>query len=127
MTLVFVHARISSIALIYSAAVGLWALYTAYQKRDLDSNFWGALAINELIFVAQTVIGLLMVAQGAQPARAVHYLYGAVGILTIPAAFAYTRGQGARREALIYGLICLFLAGVSIRAAGTGAIALPSP
>jgi heme A synthase len=121
MSLLLIHSRLANTGMLYSAAVGLWALYLAFRKRDLDPNFWGALAINEIIFIVEALLGVTMWAQGLRPDRVVHLLYGVLAVITIPAAFAFTRGKGTRREAAIYGLICLFLAGVAIRAATTAA------
>ncbi|MBI3244373.1 MAG: hypothetical protein HYZ49_19000 [Chloroflexi bacterium] len=122
MSLLLIHSRLATTGMLYSAAVGLWALYLAFRKRDLDANFWGALAINEIIFIVEAVLGVTMWAQGLRPGRLIHILYGIVAIITIPSAFAFTRGRGTRREALIYGALCLFLAGVAIRAATTAGL-----
>ncbi|HLB50452.1 MAG TPA: hypothetical protein VJL59_25805 [Anaerolineales bacterium] len=119
MPLPLIHSRIFITGTVYSAIVGLWALYVGIRNRNLDSNFWGALVINEIIFIAQGVLGVLMVIEGLRPGRDVHYLYGVLGIITIPAAFAFTHGRDTRREAFIYAAVCLFLAGVAIRAATT--------
>lgn len=116
MPISLIHAQLAVTATVYSGVVGLWALYLALRKRGLSSSLWGALAINELIFIAQAGFGIALWIEGLRPARAVHWLYGLLGILTLPAAFAFTRGRGERREALIYALVCLFLAGVAIRA-----------
>ncbi|MEK7328795.1 MAG: hypothetical protein AAB217_26420 [Chloroflexota bacterium] len=119
MSILSIHDRLADTGMYYSAIVGLWALYLAFRKRDLDSNFWGALVINEIIFIAEATLGVTMWAQGLRPARIVHLLYGVLAVITIPAAFAFTKGRATNREAALYGLICLFLAGVAIRAATT--------
>jgi len=56
---------------------------------------------------------------GLQAGRWVHYLYGFLSVITLPGAFAYMRGRDSRREVLLYGLIGLFMVGVSLRAIGT--------
>ena len=119
MPLVAIHDRLWITAAIYSAAVGLWALYLAFKQQDLSSNFWGALAINELLFVVQAILGGIILAQDAQTVRWVHYLYVLTGVLTLPAAYVFTHGRGARQEASTYGLVCLFLMGIAIRAITT--------
>ena len=119
MPLVAIHDRLWITAAIYSAVVGLWAFYRAFQQQDLDSNFWGALVINELIFIVQAILGAIVLLQNAQAARWVHYLYVVVGVITLPAAYAFTHGRGTRQEASTYGLVCLFLMGIAIRAVTT--------
>jgi hypothetical protein len=118
MSLSDVHSRLYIACLIYSLAVGGWAFYLSYKNRDLDSNFWGALAINEILFVAVAILDVVLYLNGSiVPERpAVHFLYTATGILTIPAAYTFTRQRATAREAGVYGAVCLFLAGIAIRA-----------
>jgi len=42
-----------------------------------------------------------------------------VAAITLPAYYAYSKGQDDRRAAFTYGLICLFLVGIVLRAATT--------
>jgi hypothetical protein len=66
---------------------------------------------------------VVLYALGGRPARTwVHILYGILLVITLPGAFAYLRGKDTRREALIYGLVGLFLAGVSLRAISTATV-----
>ena len=118
MSLADIHSRIYVTCLIYSLAVGVWAFYLSYKNRDIDSNFWGALAINEILFVVVAGLDLyLFLNQIIVPERpAVHFLYTATGLLTLPAAYTFTRGRATAREAGVYGAVCLFLAGIAIRA-----------
>lgn len=113
-----VHFRLYVACLIYSVAVGGWAFYLSYKNRDLDSNFWGALVINEILFVAVGLLDVVLYFNGTiVPERpAVHFLYTATGLLTIPAAYTFTKQRATAREAGIYGAVCLFLAGIAIRA-----------
>lgn len=115
MSLLAIHDRLWITAIIYSIAMGCWAFFLAFQRRDLDSNFWGALVINEIIYIVQAVLGGYFLFQDSQPARWVHYLYVVVGVITIPAAFAFTKGRGTRREASVYGILLWFLAGIAVR------------
>lgn len=116
MLLRVLHDGLANTALMYTLLVALWSFWLYHRRRDLTSQFWGALVIAALIFVLQAVIGATMVLQGRFPWRNVHYLYGVLGVITLPAAFGFTRGRGGFREALLYGLILLFLTGVALRA-----------
>ncbi len=118
MSLSDVHFRLYVACLIYSLAVGGWAFYLSYKNRELDSNFWGAIAINEILFVVVAVLDVVLFINGSiVPDRpVVHFLYTATGLLTIPAAYTFTHGRNTAREAGIYGAVCLFLAGIAIRA-----------
>jgi hypothetical protein len=39
-----------------------------------------------------------------------------------PAAYGFTRGSDSRREVVVYALMALFLAGISLRAMTTSAL-----
>jgi hypothetical protein len=113
-----IHFRLYVACLIYALAMGGWSFYLSFKNRPLDSNFWGALVVNEILFVAVGMIDvILIVTGGIVPERPwVHLLYTATGLLTIPAAYTFTQGRATAREAGIYGAVCLFLAGIAIRA-----------
>jgi len=120
MSLTDIHSRLAIAMLLFSAVAGIWGLALHFLRRKIDGNFWGVLASGELLFVAQAVLGLVMYLQGDRPARTIHLLYGAVAALALPAVYAFTGGRDDRRAALTYGLVMLFLFGISLRAMGTG-------
>ena len=119
MTLTEVHARLATSMLIFLSVAGVWGLAVFFLRRTITGGYWGILAIGEILILAQMVLGIILWIEGARPARTVHVLYGIVAAISIPGYYAYTRGQDDRRASLTYGLICLFLVGVSIRAMGT--------
>ena len=105
--------------MLYSLALGLYGLKIYFRKRAISSGFWGTLVLGELLYLAQVVVGLVMLFQSARPERSVHLLYGVLPVIVLPAAYAFTRGRDDHNAALSYGLIGLFLAGVAIRAMTT--------
>ena len=117
MSLLQLHDGLANACVIFSLLVGGYGFWRYFRKEGVGSNYWGVLATGELLYLAQGGVGALLFLNGLRPARtAVHILYGALLMLVLPAAYAYTRGQDGRREALIYGLIGLFLTGVALRA-----------
>ena len=116
MTTTRLHDGIANTILIYSLLVAAWSFWIYIRRRDLTPQFWGALAIAALLFVVQAGIGVVMLLLGLSAMRWVHYLYGTLGVITLPAVFAFTRGRSTYREALFYGLTLLFLSGVVLRA-----------
>lgn len=114
-----IHRSLSTALLLFTALSGLWGLVTYARGRGVTGSYWGILACLELLAVGQDLLGLAMLLSGEQPGRLVHILYGIVAVVTLPGAYAYTRGRDDRRAALQYGLLCLFLLGVSLRAAAT--------
>lgn len=119
MSLAFLHERLASTAILFFLAAGLWGLVTHFRRRSVGPEYWGILAIGELLILVQGVLGALLWLGGDRPGRAIHLLYGVVAVITLPAYYAFSRGQDDRRAALTYGLICLFLVAIGLRAAGT--------
>ena len=122
MSLSQIHGALANACLIFSLIIAGYGFLLYFRQRGVDSNFWGTLAAGEILFLAQGVLGVLLYASGLRPARTlVHILYGIVLVITLPGAYAVTRGRNSRREALIYAILGLFLAGVTLRAMFTAA------
>lgn len=119
MTLVDVHARLANSMLIFLSVAGVWGLAVFFLRRSITGGYWGILAVGEILILAQMIVGIILWIDGGRPARTIHVLYGIVAAISIPGYYAYTKGQDDRRASLTYGLICLFLVGISIRAIGT--------
>lgn len=121
MDLTFLHARIAVAAILFAAICGIWGVYNFLRKEGISGNYWGTLAIGELLMIAQGVLGVILWLEAHRPARpAIHILYGVVAIVTWPAAYIYTQGRDTHRESLIYGVVGLFMVGVTVRALMTG-------
>jgi len=117
----FIHNRLSVTMLLFMAALGIWGLWNAVRGVGMSPSYWGGLAIGEGLIAAQFVIGMLLYVLGGAPARGLlHVLYGVAALISLPAAFAFTRGRSTRYESLIYAVVALFLAGVTVRARLTG-------
>ena len=118
--MITIHRQFVTTLLIYTGALVLWSFYLYFRKRDINSSFLGALAIDAVLFAVQFIFGLVLVLQvGIGSIRWVHILYGSVGLITIPALYLYTKGRTTYHEALAYGITLLFLIGVVFRAAGS--------
>jgi len=113
-----IQTRLYVSCIIYSLIIGGWAFYFAFRGRDLDSNFMGALVINEVLFAVTAAFDVFLLLNGGiLPGRPdVHLLYTATAVLTLPSVYALLRGKSSSREAAFYGAACLFLAGIAIRA-----------
>jgi hypothetical protein len=119
MSLVEIHGRLANTAMFYFLLLALWGLWRALRKQGIDSSFWGALAIGEILIILQGILGAILYFGGDRPARWVHILYGVVAVLVIPGLYAYTRGESERRVMLIYGITLLISVGVILRAIST--------
>lgn len=120
-TLAFIHNRLSVTVLLFMLLMGVWMLWSYLRGAGMTGSLWGALVVGELLIVVEGLLGATLFLGGYRPARsAIHILYGIVMAMSLPAAFFYTRGRNSRAETLIYAIVALFLAGVSIRARLTG-------
>jgi hypothetical protein len=115
-----VHARLGSTLALFMLALGLWAMATYLMKREVSPSFMGALLIGETLALVQATVGVFLWITAGSPGRTVHILYGVLSVILIPFVYFRTEGRTTRREALVFGLLCLFLFGVSLRAASTG-------
>ena len=119
--LTLLHARLLTTILLFFGALAIWGFVNYMRGQGLSGGYKGALAIGELMMIAELIIGVLLLLNGRQPYRlGIHILYGIVAALTLPGAFSYTRGRDGRWEQLIYVTVCLFLCGIALRALTTG-------
>ena len=119
MSLTDLHVILGRALRLFSLVVTLWSLILFVRRRDLEGNFWGTVVVGEALALAQGALGLARFLAGAAPARSVHFLYGVLGLLIWPAAFAFTRGRSGRREALIWAATSLFLFTLTFRSETT--------
>ena len=123
MPIEFIHARLATTALVFSAICVAWGLLNFVRKQPVTGSYWGALVILELLSITQVVIGLLVffsVGSDNLARPIVHALYGATLILSLPAAYVYSKGKDTRNENLIYALVCLWLVFIVERSISTG-------
>jgi hypothetical protein len=120
MSLIEIHSRLGNTALFYTIVMAAWGLWRYVRKQNVDSSYWGALVIAEVLYLAQGGLGAYLFLSGIGVLqRSIHILYGVVGVLVLPSIFAFTRGQDERRSMLVYGVGFLFLVGIVLRAITT--------
>jgi hypothetical protein len=119
--LLTIHARLLITILLFFGALAIWGFVNFLRGQPISGGYRGALAIGELLMIAEFLFGAALLLGGRQPYReGIHILYGIVAIITLPGTFAYTRGRDSRYEQLIYAIVCLFLCGIALRALETG-------
>ena len=111
--------RVAFSLVLYYAVLGLWGVFLAIRKSPLSPSYRGALVIGVGLGVVQAALGLFLVFSGLRPADNLHFLYGASVILTLPLVMSYIVDKKISRP-LAFGLACLFMAGLAIRAITTG-------
>lgn len=125
MTVTEVHGALANTALYYFILLAVWGTLRFVRKQGVDSAFWGALVIAEVLLSIQFLLGGYMWLVGLRPARSVHLLYGLVSLLALPGMFIYTKGRSERPEMLMYAVIALVMIGLLLRATFTGEAQLP--
>lgn len=110
------HSRLQFTISALLAVLVVWGLVSAWRGR-VGQGYQAAIWVAALLIGAQSLLGLaLLFAGGLQARLAMHLVYGAVAVATLPAAVAYNRGRATRWEALILAAVSLFLLGIVIRA-----------
>jgi heme A synthase len=109
------HASWFFVAVITTGLVGLWGVVAAVVKREAGKWFRIATWIAIGAMLVQVALGLLTYNEGLRPQDDFHLFYGFVILFTFAFAYIY-RAQLARRPALAYGLLLLFVMGLGLRA-----------
>lgn len=114
------HQGFFTVVLIYAGLIALWGLYLYVRGSNPSGGYVGALFIMEGVAALQGIIGLAVLISGHQPHDPLHYVYGVLAVVALPAAYFLSSNATERRDSLIFGLAGLFLIGIAIRAATTG-------
>jgi hypothetical protein len=122
MTLTQIHGQLATSIMLFAGLGTIWGVVAYIRGKGMEGNFWGILAVGELLFISQIVIGIILWLNDARPGRGVHMLYGVVTALAIPAYYTISKGRDDRTATLAYTLICIFIVGVAARAAMTGGV-----
>ena len=127
MTIFEIHAGLARTASYFLAVLALWAVFLRIRSQPLNSNWFGAAVIGEVLLIAQFIVGWIVFAQvggSALPRPSLHILYGVVAVLTLPAGYSYFgRLEDEGVKAVAMAAVCFFLWGIVARA---GAVATTS-
>ena len=119
--MVNLHGTLFIAVALYLLICALWGLGLAIGRREISPSYRGSLRIAEALIVAQVLAGVVVFFTAPHPKIVLHYLYGLVILLALPAAESLgTQWWKGRRETLVVALGCLFAFGLAIRAAMTG-------
>lgn len=109
------HANWFYVAVISTGLVGLWGVVLAIARRDPGKAFRVATYVAIGVMLVQVIAGVVLWQQGFRPGDNFHVFYGVVIAITLALAYVW-RAQLARRPALSYGLLLLFIMGLGLRA-----------
>ena len=93
-----------------------WGLFTFLARRALSGGYRSTLYLAEGLFVAQGLLGLLLLATGHHLRDPLHLLYGVLLVIAIPIGASYSGRWENRRQALVFGILGLIMAGFAVRA-----------
>lgn len=95
--------------------VGLWGIGLFVLRRPPGRAFGIAVAVAITAILLQIAAGVALYMGDRRPGDSFHVFYGVVIAITLAIAYVY-RSQLAKRPALAYGLLLLFVMGLGIRA-----------
>ncbi|MGI8915321.1 MAG: hypothetical protein ACR2JY_16315 [Chloroflexota bacterium] len=123
--MVALHMSLFLAVAIYLLICTVWGFVLTIMRRPIGPSYRGSLRIAEGLILVQVIIGAIVFLSGApHPKVVLHYLYGLVILLALPAAetLAPQWGKG-RHETLAVAIGCLLAFGLAVRAAMTGGAA----
>jgi hypothetical protein len=109
------HQQWFYVAVVSCGIVGAWGLVLALMKRDLNRAFTIARAVAIIAILVQVGAGVILYSNDLRPGNSFHVFYGVVIAITLTLAYLY-RSTMARKPALTYGILLLFVMGLGLRA-----------
>ncbi len=130
MGLVEIHGGLANSAVLFIAVLALWALVLRFMSKPLNSTWFGAAMIGEILIIAEGALGGVLYLQGhdaALPRPFMHILYGVVAVICLPAAQSYFGNlEDENVKTLAMAATCAFLWGILLRASFVAEFAGPS-
>ena len=103
------------VAVISCGIVGLVGLVLALLKKTPPRAFSIAIGVAITAMLVQVGAGVYLYVNDVRPGDSFHVFYGVVIVITFTLAYLY-RSTMARRPALTYGILLLFVMGLGLRA-----------
>ena len=103
------------VAVVFTGLVGVWGLVLAVMKRTPGRAFKIARAGAIVTMLVQVSAGVYLYSNGVRPGNSFHVFYGVVIVITLTLAYLY-RSTMAKKPALTYGILLLFIMGLGFRA-----------
>jgi hypothetical protein len=114
-TILRFHEQWFYVAVLTTGLVGAWGLILAVMKREPSRWFGYARAVAITAMLIQIGAGVILYSNDLRPGNSFHVFYGVVIAVTLTLAYLY-RSAMAKRPALTYGILLLFVMGLGLRA-----------
>jgi len=127
-----IHGILFNAHILFSFALGVWAVIMAAREQPISGNFWGAVATITILAAAVLAIGVIMTLTGLRPTDGrltLYFLYMAWLVVIMPGLFTMLRGRDDRNAAIAFAILAFFNAFTSLSMAQrmiTGPWLLPS-
>lgn len=108
------HTTWGWVAISIAGVAGLVGVGFAIARRPLTKAFWILAGSGMVALVIQVLAGVVLYLQDEDPG-AFHMFYGFLVLFSLSFAYMY-RSQMAKRPALAWGLLMLFVMGLGLRA-----------
>ncbi|MCY4062257.1 MAG: hypothetical protein OXG53_07810 [Chloroflexi bacterium] len=105
------HQILFNMHIMYSLALGVWAVYMASRHEAISGHYWGAVLTYALLAAVTLAVGVALLLSGMQPrsGRVVVYLLYMLWLAIImPGLFSLMSGRDDKRAALAYALLAFF-------------------
>lgn len=122
-TLEVIHSQLSNTVWLFFLIIGIWGVYRGIRGYGVDGNYLGSVAIGQILFVVQILLGIILFIGGSRPANSfMHWLYGMFSLVFMPFVYlVWTRGDDTNQSQWVLGFATLFMFGIALRSITTGA------
>ena len=108
------HSILFNAHILFSLALGVWAVGMAVRAQPISGNFWGSVATITILAAIILLLGIVMTLQGLRPARiTTYYLYMAWLVVIMPGLFTMLRGRDDRSASIAFAILSFFNAATS--------------
>ena len=101
-TITFLHGYGARVLVVFAVVLGLWGAYFYFRNQRLSGGFRSTYLIMAGLVPLQGLLGVAALVTGGNAREGIlHFVYGVFATLFVPGAYLYSRGNDARREALV--------------------------
>ena len=123
-TITIIHRLLSNTVWMFFLIIGIWGTYRAIRGWEVDGSYIGSVAVGQVLFYVQGVLGILVwfAGTGRPMDGTMHWLYGAFSMVFLPFVYFYwLRSDDSNRAQWVLGFATLFMFGIALRSISTGA------
>jgi hypothetical protein len=110
-----VHEVVAWVLVLGNGLAGLWALGAQWLTPLRRRALWWFVGATQVVVAIQVILGVTVQQADDVEAPGMHAFYGFVALVSVGLIYSY-RQQMKDRQYLLYGLGCLFIMGLGIRA-----------